>query len=368
MHLRSFFAALHDPRLPRTRRYPLVDIVLIVLVGLLSGADNFVEIVRWANFKHDWLKEHLGIERIPSHDTLGRVLAKLDPRQLSAALEQLAQRLSAVLPAPTEPRVIALDGKELRGALGRLNLVSAWASHAQLTLAVQRVPDGTNEIPIVQEVIGRLEVKASVVTADALHCQKETAAVIVARGGDYLLCLKRNQGGLWQQAQDYFERLVPEMEIALKQARTLDKAHGQWIETRLCRLTHDVGWFDPEQAWPGLRSMAQIIYERRRGSEVVRYTRYFVTSLSRARAVLGCSRGHWGIENSQHWRLDVFYREDDSRVRVGNAATNLAIMRRLSLSILQRDKHDTTGVQTRRKSAGWDDAYRERLLSTAKIL
>jgi predicted transposase YbfD/YdcC len=140
-------------------------------------------------------------------------------------------------------------------------------------------------------------------------------------------------------------------------------------------LSKDVGWFDPEGQWAGLRAIAQIEYERRRrgeqpgqSDEIRVERRYFVTSLSRASQVLGCARSHWGIENSQHWRLDVLYREDDSRVRAGNGATNLAMLRRMSLSIVQRDTSEKVGVQTRRRMAGWDDGYRERLLATARVL
>jgi predicted transposase YbfD/YdcC len=141
-----------------------------------------------------------------------------------------------------------------------------------------------------------------------------------------------------------------------------------------CCLSKDVGWFDPAGQWTGLCAIARIEYERRRrgkpgeGDQVQVERRYFVTSLSRASIVLRCARLHWGIENSQHWRLDVFYREDDSRVRVGHAATNLAILRRLSLSIVKRDALEKVGVQTRRRMAGWDDGYRERLLATARVL
>jgi predicted transposase YbfD/YdcC len=364
MKLRAFFAALGDPRLPRTRRYPLVDIVLIVLCGLLCGADNYVEFARFAFIKRDWFKENLGIERIPSHDTLARVMAKIDPNELNQALMELAQLLTMTLPSKKIPNVIALDGKHLRGTLGNLNLVSAWASHAQMTLAVQAVPEDTNEIPVVQALLRLVDIKNSVVTADALHCQKETAQIIVDKEADYILCLKKNQGNLWNSANDYFERLVCEMGIDVVSAHTVEKAHGQWIEKRVCRLTRDVGWFDPEGVWAGCKAVAQIVYERRKGDVVKRECRYFVTSLDDPLVVLRCVRAHWGIENSQHWRLDVFYREDDSRVRRGNAATNLAILRRLSLSIAKRDKSESVGVQTRRRMAGWDNEYRERLLAT----
>ena len=368
MELRTFFAALADPRLPRTRRYPLSDIVVIVFCGLLSGADNYVEIATWANTRKQWFQDKLHISPIPSHDTLTRVMAKLLPEQLNHCLMQLAHLLSASLPEPKQIPVIALDGKELKGALGKLNLVSAWASHAQLTLAVQAVPSETNEIPVVQELLRLVDIKDSVVTADAMHCQKETAKIIVEKEADYVLTLKKNQGTLWQTAEDYFTRLVSEMDIAVKEAKSMEKAHGQWIEVRRCRLVGDVGWFDPNDHWAGLKGVAQVVYERRRGKEVRQMCRYVLTSLTSAAQVLGCLRGHWGIENSQHWRLDVFYREDDSRVRSGNGAQNLAMLRRMSLSVLKRDTFERAGVQTRRKKAGWDDEYRERLLAISHIL
>lgn len=365
MKLRSYFAALSDPRLARTRRYPLVDIVLIVLIGLLCGADNYVEFARFARIKQEWFRDNFAILRIPSHDTLARVMAKIDPTQLNQSRMDLAHLLSTTLPPPTpeQPGVLAFDGKLLRGALGNLNLMSVWASHAQMTLAVQAVPEGTNEIPVMQALLRLVDIKNSVVTADAMHCQKETAQIIVERGADYILWVKKNQGTLWNLANDYFERLVPEMSISLASSHSVEKAHGQWIESRYCRLTTDVGWFDPNGVWSGCKAIAQIVYERRKGSEIRRQVRYFVTSLNSAAQVLRCVRAHWGIENCQHWRLDVYYREDDSRVRIKNAPTNLGILRRLSLSLAKRDKSENVGVQTRRRMAGWDDAYRERLLA-----
>lgn len=233
---------------------------------------------------------------------------------------------------------------------------------------MQAVPEATNEIPIVQELLRLVDIRKSVVTADALHCQKETATIIVERGADYVLSVKKNQSTLWHSAEDYFGRLIGEMGITVSEAHSVEKAHGQWIEVRRCRLVGDVGWFDPHGQWSGLAGVAQVVYERRRGESVKKRYRYVLTSLTNASTVLGCLRGHWGIENSQHWRLDVFYREDDSRVRVGNGAQNLAMLRRMSLSVLKRDKDAPAGIQTRRKKAGWDAAYRERLLAIAHIL
>jgi predicted transposase YbfD/YdcC len=368
--LRRRFASLRDPRVVRCRRYPLADIVLVVFCGLLCGADNLVAICHWADARRDWLKEALGIAALPSHDTLGRVLARLDPEALATCLSAWSGHLWT--PEPGESgEVIAFDGKRLRGALGNLTLVSAWATRARLTLAARPVADGRNEIPAMADLLPLLSLSGCVVTADAMHCQIETAQTILGRKADYVLAIKKNQPELFEAAQHYFgfrhdHPDAPEKgEVPHSFAQTVDKARGQ-VEVRRCWLVHTTGWIDPFQRWPGLKAVALVEREcRRPGGQTRVEARYFLTSLSgSAGKVLSATRRHWQIENGQHWTLDVAYKEDLCRVRAGHLAKNLATLRRLSLNLLKRESSLKVGVQTKRQRAGWDSAYLETLLAT----
>jgi predicted transposase YbfD/YdcC len=358
----SAFAALTDPRVARTRRYPLSDLLLITLCGLLCGADNYVAICRWAKARAPWLREQLQIMQIPSHDTLGRVLAKLDSGELASALGAWSGQVWEQV--KQEGDVVAFDGKRLKGALGNLNLISAWASRTQLSLALADAGQGAEEQAALRRLLGVVNVSGCLVTADALHTQTATAAAIVEQEADYLLPLKANQGSLYACVRAYFERVRAGHERAASACRHAMKERGV-REERRCWTLRDVGFVDPWDRWPELRTL--VCLERRcfRGPELLsEQVRYFVSSASGlASRFLRATRRHWGIKNSLHWRLDVFFREDDCRVRQGEAATNLATLRRLALSLLKREKSEKVGVQTKRQMAGWDCAYLEKLLA-----
>lgn len=374
--LRYHLSNLRDPRHTRTRRYLLCDILLIVLCGLLSGADNFVSIAQWAEAKKDWLQEALGVAALPSHDTLGRVLSRLDADALNHCLLNWSQSLWT----PEAGAVVAFDGKRLRGAMGNLTLLSAFATKTRLTLSVQKVAEGSNEIPALREALALLSLEGCVVTADALHCQVETAQAIVDKQADYVLALKRNQDELFETARQYFtfwrsEQFASDGRSAVPYqfTQSVDKARGQ-VETRRCWLITTTGWLDPLDMWPNLKSVALVEREcRRRDGRVTVEARYFLTSLggdtahgnATAKQVMRAVRSHWKIENSQHWALDVAYKEDLCRLRVGNAAQNLATLRRLSLNLLKRDKSVKVGIATKRSMAGWNNDYLETLLAAA---
>ena len=356
------FAALTDPRVARTRRYLLSDLLLITLCGLLWGADNYVAICRWAKARAPWLKEHFQITQIPSHDTLGRVLAKLDSEQLAQALSSWSGCLWER--AKKEGDVVAFDGKRLKGALGNLNLISAWASRAQLSLAVADAGAGGDEQAALRRLLDVVNVSGCLVTADAMHTQTATAKAIVEHGADYLLALKANQGSTYESVAAYFERVRAAQVPAASACRHVMKERGV-REERRCWTLLDTGFVDPWDRWPKLSTL--VCVERRcfRGAQLVsEQVRYFVSSASgSASRFLRATRRHWGIENSLHWRLDVFFGEDACRVRQGEAATNLATLRRLALSVLKREKSQKVGVQTKRQMAGWDSGYLEKVLA-----
>jgi predicted transposase YbfD/YdcC len=358
----SAFSCLTDPRVARTRRYPLGDLLLLILCGLLCGADNYVAICRWATARKDWLAQSLGIVAIPSHDTLGRLLAKLDGRELASFLTRWNSELWEK--EKQEGDVVAFDGKRVKGAANNLNLLTAWASRAQMTLGLTDAGEGGEEQAALRQLLKIVNVSDCVVTADAMHTQTETAQAILDHGADYVLALKANQQATHDSAIFCFEQMR-QGEIR-PNSRCSHRMKDRGVrEERECLTLTDVSLVDPSEKWAGLKTVVCVtrrVYKEQ--ALLSEQTRYFLSSATgKACHFLGMIRHHWGIENSQHWRLDVYFREDDSRVRKGQAATNLATLRRLALSLVKRETTQKVGVQTKRQMAGWDNDYLEKLLA-----
>jgi len=367
VHLADCFADLVDPRIDRTKRHGLLDIVAIALCGVIGGAENWVEIADWGAAKQDWLRTWLALPNgIPAHDTFGRVFALLDPAQFEAGFLAWVQGVAAV----TAGEVVAIDGKTVRGSHDRatgarpLHLVSAWACANRVVLGQRAVDDKSNEIAAIPALLEVLTLAGCVVTIDAMGCQRAIAGTIAGQGADYVLALKENQPDLLGQVRDSFA-LARAAGTPLGQSGTLDKDHGR-IEVRRCWTLDDpalIAYLDPEGAWAGLRSIAMVEGERRIGAAVARQTRYYLSSLpGDAAAIAAAVRSHWGIENRLHWTLDVAFREDESRARAGHSAANLAVLRRLALTRIQHEPTRTSGVKASRLRAGWDTAYLLRVL------
>lgn len=352
------FHDLVDPRIERTKRHRLLDIVTIALCAVLAGAESWVEVEAWGRVKLPWLRTWLDLPNgVPSHDTFGRVFARLDPAQLEAGLLRWARELAAGSGAAGG--VVAIDGKTVRAARQpgerAAHLLSAWASANRLVLAQEAVaPDG-NEITAIPALLAQLDLTDQVVTIDAIGCQPAIAKQIVQAGGDYVLALKENRPELLRNAADSFALAAPAIG-----SRTIDKGHGR-IEVRTCRTIADpalLAWLDPDGAWPKLGCLVEVSGERRTAGEPTTHTRYYLSSLpGDARALARAVRSHWGIENEVHWVLDVAFREDESRARVGHSAANLAVIRRLALNLLRADPTRKIGIKGSRLKAGWDDAY-----------
>ena len=361
--LSVYFAELGDPRVERTKLHQLLDIIAIALLGVICGADSWTEIEAFGLAKEAWLRSFLMLPNgIPSHDTFGRVFAALDPEQF----ERSFARWVAALEVRTEGRVIALDGKTIRRSHDRslglppLHLVSAWAGANRLVLAQVAVDTKSNEITALPVLLEALDVRRSIVTIDAMGCQTALAEGIVKQGGDYVLALKGNQRDLYHGVQDAFALAAADgfAGVANDWSETVEKGHGR-IETRRVTTISEPDWLmhlDPDGSWKGLSSIVQV-YSRRdlRGTVTEEY-RYYISSLSGDAERIGAAvREHWGIENSEHWVLDMAFREDESRVR--RAAQNLAVLRRLALNLLRQDRTAKIGVKGKRLKAGWDEAY-----------
>ncbi len=366
------FVDLVDPRITRCRRHALLDILTIAICAVLGGADTMVEIEHWGRSKRDWLEDWLVLPNgIPSHDTFGRVFARLDPAQLQAGFFTLVQYLVALAPAEAGTPVIALDGKTVRRSGDRptgqapLHVVSAWATAQRLVLAQQIVDTHDNEITTLPDLLRQFCLAGQIITIDAMGCQTELATQIVTGKGDYVLALKGNQEETYELVQDCFAI----MDGPDQQVRTVEKDHGR-LEWRVCEVIDDpavIAWLDPTGRWTGLRSIARVTATRQvTGQEPTTAVRYYLSSLpGDAREIARAVRSHWGIENGLHWVLDMGFREDESRVRMGHAQENLTVIRKLALALIQHDPQRKVGVAASRKRAGWDTAYMQYLLTMA---
>jgi predicted transposase YbfD/YdcC len=290
------------------------------------------------------------------------VFAALDPVAFEACFGRWVQAIAAA----TGGQVVAIDGKVARGSHDRsagraaLDLVSAWASTNRLVLAQVAVAEGSNEIPAIPALLDLLVLRGCIVTIDAVGCQTAIATASREQGADYVLALKENQEGLFAAATGAFADLsASRMSYRHSSYREVDKGHGR-VEVRHTTLIDDpklVAWLNSSGAWVGLAGIAQVVAERRSGSECSIETRYYVTSLTQVRPIHHAVRRHWGIENSVHWVLDMAFREDLSRVRLGHAAQNFSLLRRLALNLLRQDPAARCGIKARRLKAALDPAY-----------
>jgi predicted transposase YbfD/YdcC len=359
--LRDCFQDFPDPRREHLRLHSLWDIIGLTLCATICGCDSVVEIHEYGVKKFDFLTTFLDFENgVPSHDTIGRVFARLDPEKFRACFASWTESLAEAVAG----RVIAIDGKTLRRAHAKdqkpLHLVSAFAAENRLVLSQQAVADKSNEITAIPELLKLLDVKKAIITIDAMGCQKEIAAQIVEQKADYVLALKDNQPKLHEAVRGMFEQGLETDFSGMKHqaSQTTEKGHGR-TETRTYHLLRpSPEWLQDHPEWKGLKTVGMVFSVRQVGdAEPTEEMRFFISSLTLrvadfARAV----RGHWSIENNLHWVLDVSYREDENRSRKDHSAENLAWIRRLTVSLFAQDG-TKVGVQCKRKMAGWDDDY-----------
>jgi predicted transposase YbfD/YdcC len=370
--LASCFADLPDPRVERTQRHRLVDILVIALCATLCGADDFVAIEQWGRAHATWLDERLALPNgIPAHDTFGRVFAALNPEAFSRCFLAWVGTLRKQLGV----EVVAIDGKTLRrshdhaGGRAAIHMVSAWATANRLVLGQVKVDDKSNEITAIPALLRLLDLNGSIVTLDAMGCQKAITRQIVAQGGDYLIAVKENQPTLYEDLRLFLADARTGMVQGVGEYREVDGGHGR-VETRRCWSVADLGWLRERQpAWEKLTSI--VLVERQRqvqGGPRTVEQHYYLSSLAggtaRTAAVAAhAARSHWGIENQVHWVLDVSFDEDRCRVRMGNAAQNLATTRHLALNALRQDATLKVGIKNKRLRAGWDKLYLQHLLT-----
>ena len=359
--LRECFQDFPDPRREHLRLHSLWDVIGLTICAILCGCDNVVEIHEYGVKKFEFLTTFLDLENgVPSHDTIGRVYALLDPEKFCACFAAWTQSLADAV----AERFIAIDGKTLRRTHEKgkkpLHLVSAFATENRLVLGQRAVDCKSNEIAAIPELLMMLDVKKAIITIDAMGCQKEIAAQIKDRGGDYVLSLKDNQPTLHAEVRDLFTKGLEAAFAGMKhqECETLEKGHGRQERRTYHMIRPSKEWLKKHPEWKGLKTVGMVFSERQVGdAEPTSEVRFFISSLTlRVTTFAGAVRGHWAIENNLHWVLDVSFREDENRSRKDHTAENLAWLRRLSVSLLAQNEAKV-GVNCKRKMAGWDDDY-----------
>jgi predicted transposase YbfD/YdcC len=358
-----YFAELPDPRVDRTKKHRLDDILVIALCATIAGADSWEEVERFGRAKEPWLRQFLALPNgIPSHDTFYRVFARIDPRKFAACV---AAWMAAVSQA-TGLRHVAIDGKAVRAAPGEtfsgcLHLVNAWATENRLILGQERVAEGSHEIAAVPELLKVLALKGALVTLDAAGCQKEVATKVRAEGGHYLLAVKGNQPGLHKAVRGVFGRACEADFIGLAHDghEQLEDGHGRH-EERYTTVIYDPDGLPPE--WPDVAAVVLVARERAVRGKNASTAHYYITSLRGTAEELGrLIRRHWSVENELHWVLDVAFGEDANRTAAGHAGANLGLIRRVAASLLQQDPGKGS-VKAKRLNAALDESYLVRVL------
>lgn len=370
--LNSCFEEVKDPRVVGRCDHLLNDILAISVLAVLCGAEDFPDIEVFGKRRKDWLQTFLALPGgIPSHDTFRRVLSALDRKQFAACLFQWTQALQEA----TGGKVIAIDGKVLRRSLRKkaglppLHLVTAWASESGLTLGQIACDDKSNEITAIPELLKLLNLRGCTVTIDAMGCQTEIASQIRQQGGHYVLALKGNQSGLEKELHEVYEEAVNRdfADLDHDTHETKEKGHGR-EEQRICEVI-EIPKDHPQRArWKDLRTLVLLTCCRIVAGVESWETRLYISSHGpKAKELLSAIRKHWGIENTQHWSLDVTFGEDWRRQQDRNGGANLAAIRRLALSLLRQEKTNKRGLKNKRFACALDPNYLLKVLADAKF-
>lgn len=360
------FETLEDPRCPINRRHALSEMIVMAIAAVLAGAEGWQDVEEFGVAQEAWLRQFLTLPYgIPSHDTFGRVFALLDPQAFEACFRSWVAALCALIPG----EIIAVDGKTLRrshdrhAGLAALHLVSAWATANRVVLGQVATEAKSNEITAIPQLLAALHLKGCIVTIDAMGCQTKIAQQIVAQGADYVLALKGNQETLAQQVEEAFVDADAKdyADMDTQSLETVERGHGR-VEIRRYRTLGELSGVPRSALWQGMNMIGMVESERTVEGKTTVETRYYLGSIGTDVACFaGAVRGHWGVENTLHWSLDMTFREDECRVRQAAARHNFAVLRRIALTRLKQDRTKRS-VRIRRKRAGWDPQYLTKLL------
>lgn len=358
------FSDLEDPRQRAKVLYPLDEVLLLCLLGVLAGCESWVEIAKFGEKKLALLRRFRPyLDGTPSHDQLGAIFAVLDAGQFQRCFIAWASSFTGL-----DADIVAIDGKTLRrayqegGAKAPIHMISAWSARRNLVLGQAKVADKSNEIVAIPQLLELLTIAGATVTIDAMGCQHVIARKIVDKGADYVLALKGNQGSLHEDVELFFAEQAARRfaDTAVSRHETLEKSHGR-IESRSVTACDDIAWLCERHDWPGLRSIVMVESLRESGprsaAKVERETRFYIASATAdAKALGNAIRSHWGIENGLHWVMDMVFRDDECRIRTKNAPANFATVKHMASNLLRRAPGKDS-LRVKRRLAAWDDDY-----------
>lgn len=361
----KFFTELNDPRQTAKVLYPLPEIILVALCAAICGADSFVEMEEFGNAKLDFLRKILPFKNgIPSHDTFGAVFANIDSKQFNNIFIKWVLSLQKEI-----PKLVAIDGKTVRrsmnGDIPPIHIVSAWSSDQRLVLGQLKTRKKSNELTAIPELLSMLSLKGATVSIDAMGCQKSIAEKIIEKKSDYLLAVKNNQPKLYKDIDILFSSIDSDtFPVEIPEYQTIDKSHGR-LETRTYSIFKDIQLMTTADIWPKLQSIGRVQRICESGKRKTEETRYYISSKNfEVQDFADAVRGHWGIENSLHWVMDVVFRDDECRAREKNASANFVTLKHITLNML-KSLPVKKSMRVRRKRAGWDETFLyEALLAT----
>ncbi len=364
--IQDHFKTLTDPR-SREVTHPLINIVVIAVCAVICGADDFVAIAKYGRTKRDWFAKFLDLTNgIPSHDRFNAIFAAIKPAEFARCLLSWITALHDI----GDGQIVAIDGKTLRRSFDKassksaIHMVSAWATSNHISLGQVVVDAKSNEITAIPKLLKMLEISGSLVTIDAMGCQTEIAKRIVEAGADYCLAVKKNQRLLYQAIVAFFANHLQDdfARTRVRRYHTDEKGHGR-EESRsycICPVPKDLA---DRMRWANIKAIGITVnITQRDGKECVEARYYILSKYLSGKRFAEAVRGHWGIENSLHWQLDVTFQEDLCRIRLGHADTNFSILRRTALSLLKNETTLKVGIKNKRLNAGWDETYLEKVL------
>jgi predicted transposase YbfD/YdcC len=371
--LLEYVNKLEDPRSKTNQKHPLVNIVVIAICASIAGATKYTQVETFGKERREWLEEFLDLANgIPSHDTIGRIFHLLNPESFGKLFHSWIETVFGKL----RPQVIAIDGKSARrsgdscAGVGPLHMVSAWAAEDNIVLGQVKTADKSNEITAIPLLLEQLDIAKCTVTIDAMGCQKKIAEAIIEQQGDYVFGLKGNQSGLLEDAKKLFEEVEGAGgkfdDVRESRCRTKDKGHGR-VEVREVTVMRDHSLPARQKEWTGLRTFARVVSTRTLKGKTSNETRYYASSLPcSAKRMAKAIRQHWSIENSLHWCLDIAFREDESVTRKGHGPENLAILKRMTHSLLKNETTHKQGIEGKRFRAAISPEYMLKVLCTPR--
>jgi predicted transposase YbfD/YdcC len=367
----SYFGDISDYRQKVKIKHLFSEILFIIVLATIAGAEDAVDIANYAKSKYNWLSTFLKLEyRTPSHDTFNRVLCMINPEEFEARFIDWVSHYRDQLPCSKEKDIIPIDGKTIcnsrddYNAKKAIHMVSAISTKHGLILGQKKCEEKSNEITAIPELLDVLDIMGSIITIDAMGCQKKIAEKIIFKKADYILALKGNQGNLNDEVKGFFDKVKhPEFKHYIYQTDSqTEKGHGR-IETRECTTIKKLDWLLEPANWDSLNCIVQIKSTVIKNNKQTIEERYYITSLDGdAKFINQAIRTHWHIENKLHWVLDVIFKEDYCRLRKGNGAENMNIIRKIALNKMMADTSEKSNIKGKRKRCGWDDNYAAKIL------